>query len=112
MIEHLVKKSDVHIYTLAPFIEFGDDLASLGLESPARSHATRRGRGRRRGDPADLPIVAQWGRPGREYFRMLDQIDGADFQSDLRARRVIDGSGPSSARDLEALAGKRRTVRA
>ena len=29
---------------------------------------------------ADPPIVAQWGGPGRDYFRMLDQIDGVDFR--------------------------------
>ena len=80
MIEHLAKNSDVHIYTLAPFIEFEDDRASLGPESPAGPTLTRRGvrasSMTRRGDanPADLPIVAQWGLPGREYFRMLDQI--------------------------------------
>ncbi len=47
MIEHLVKKSSVHIYTLAPFIEFGDDLASLGLKSgTGQVHAdTARGKG-------------------------------------------------------------------
>jgi exodeoxyribonuclease V gamma subunit len=58
LIEHLMKKSEIHIYMLSPFIEFGDD-------------------------PADLPIVAQWGRPGREYFRMLNEIDGTGFQSDF-----------------------------
>ena len=91
MIEHLTEKSIVHIYIFKPFIEFGDDLASLGLESPASTWFTRRGASASRmtgrgdaeamDDPAGLPIVAQWGRPGSDYFRMLEQIDGGDFQS-------------------------------
>lgn len=90
MIEHLAKNCDVHIYTLAPFIEFEDDRASLGQKSPVGPTLTRRGvrassaTRRDEADPADLPIVAQWGLPGLEYFRMLNQIVSTDdFQSDF-----------------------------
>ena len=77
MIAHLNQHSIVHIYTLAPFIEFPEDLSlarcdasgeSLGSRSEEHRHRSAPGRGD--SDLAGrLSIVEQWGRPGREYFR-------------------------------------------
>ena len=90
MIEHLHQRSVIHIYTVAPFIEFREDLASLGLESKSGPRFSRRGSrrwsGAEHGDaisPDDLPIVAHWGGPGREFFWMFDEIAGADFRPDF-----------------------------
>jgi len=90
MIEHLNQRSGIHIYTVAPFIEFQEDLAPLGLESKSGPRFSRRGS--RRWSAAehseaishdDLPIVAHWSGPGREFFWMFDEIAGADFQPDF-----------------------------
>ncbi|HKI19379.1 MAG TPA: exodeoxyribonuclease V subunit gamma, partial [Isosphaeraceae bacterium] len=90
MIERLNQRSVIHIYTVAPFIEFQEDLALLGLESKSGPRFSRRGSRRwseaEHGDPIspdDLPIVAHWSSPGREFFWMFDAIAGADFRPDF-----------------------------
>jgi len=90
MIERLHQRSVIHIYTVAPFIEFREDLASLGLESKSGPRFSRRGSKRWSGaehggaiSPDDLPIVAHWSSPGREFFWMFDEIAGADFRPDF-----------------------------
>jgi len=90
MIERLNQRSVIHIYTVAPFIEFREDLAFLGLESKSGPRFSRRGSRRSSGaehgdaiSPDDVPIVAHWGGPGREFFWMFDEIAGADFRPDF-----------------------------
>jgi exodeoxyribonuclease V gamma subunit len=90
MIKHLHRQSLIHIYTVAPFVEFQEDLTLLGSESSSGPRFSRRASGRgkraRHGNaisPDDLPIVAHWSRPGREFFWMLDEIGGADFRPDF-----------------------------
>jgi len=90
MIERLSQRSVIHIYTVVPFIEFQEDLASLGLEPKSGPRFSRRGSRRWSGaehgnaiSPDDLPIVAHWSGPGREFFWMLDEIGGADFRPDF-----------------------------
>jgi exodeoxyribonuclease V gamma subunit len=86
MIKHLNQRSVIHIYTVAPFIDFEEDLAFLGLESESGPRFSRRGSGSWSGvehgdaiSPDDIAIVAQWGGPGREFFWMLDDITGVEF---------------------------------
>ena len=87
MIAYLNQEWVVHIYTLAPFFEFSEDLASLTSEGQGRSLGPRGERNERRQvrkwrrsiSPDDPSIVAQWGRPGREYFEMLAQVPGVVF---------------------------------
>ena len=90
MIERLYQRSVIHIYTVAPFIEFQEDLAVLGLESKSGPRFSRRGSRRWHGaeyadaiSPDDLPIVAHWSGPGRDFLRMFDEIAGADFRPDF-----------------------------
>ena len=87
MITHLSQRSIFHIYTLAPFVEFSEDLSSR----TATGNAARRSPQRRKrasttfngGDtksPDEFSIVTQWGRPGREYFEMLAEMPGVVFK--------------------------------
>ena len=83
MIEYLRNKTDVCIYTLSPLNEFAGNRRLIGLtEKSGRRVAKGRLRASQvaeRGDVSvqdDLSIVAEWGRPGREYFAMLQTILG------------------------------------
>jgi exodeoxyribonuclease V gamma subunit len=90
MIKHLNQRLAIHIYTVAPIIEFREDLTSLGLESksgPRFSHRGSKNGSRAEQEnaisPDDLPIVAHWSRPGREFFWMIDEIADTIFQPDF-----------------------------
>jgi exodeoxyribonuclease V gamma subunit len=86
MIEQLNKHSKLSIYTLAPFAQRGDDLATLGVKRRAGFRPPERA-GRslntaeryNAGSMDDFPIVTQWGRPGLEYFEMLGEIPDVNF---------------------------------
>jgi exodeoxyribonuclease V gamma subunit len=86
MITHLGERSIVHIYTLAPFVEFPEDLSSLTAKVNVASRSPQRGKGVLRtpnGEDTksldEFSIVTQWGRPGREYFEMLAEMPGVAF---------------------------------
>ena len=90
MITHLLKTSIIHIYTLAPFIEFSEDVHLLqpalkvGLRFRSRKVTSAKVTGHDEPmTPDDLPIVAHWGRPGQEYFSMLAEFDGTSFGPDF-----------------------------
>jgi exodeoxyribonuclease V gamma subunit len=90
MIEHLADKTRIFIYTLSPFIEFPSDLPIIGLtDEPGPQAAKRRGRVKKDArQTADVPmnelsIVDEWGRPGREYFAMLEKIAGVEFHPEF-----------------------------
>ncbi len=90
MIVKLVEASTVHIYTLAPFIEFREDLRSLGPVMEAGSGNSPRAKAQStRADHNDammvdnLPLVAHWGRPSHEFFSMLAEFSGARFHPDF-----------------------------
>ena len=83
MIEHLKERSQVSIYTLAPFVEFAEDLATINVTTAAGPWFSRRHCQESTPRPTEIVLrlarrtfafVAQWGRPGREYFGMLAQI--------------------------------------
>ena len=90
LIKYLIKGPDVCIYSLAPFVEFQEDISVLELESRNDQPFAHRGakvlKTTKAGEahlPADLPIVAQWGRPGREYLRMLGHFPETEFHPEF-----------------------------
>jgi exodeoxyribonuclease V gamma subunit len=90
LIEQLRKNSGLHIYTLAPVAAFATDLAAADQASKASARKTRRNAGTvnqpKEHDlfsSSELPIVEQWGRPGKEYFQVLAKIAGANFHPDF-----------------------------
>jgi len=81
--------TDLFVYALNPCMEFWEDVDT--------SAAARRDRWRHRSDrvgtalderedpfdlvaPADTRALQLWGRPGREYIRMLNELTECDFQ--------------------------------
>ena len=90
LIKYLIKRSDVSIYSLAPFIEFQEDLAGIDLESSNGPRFVRRAskalQTTESSDthaPDDLAIVAQWGRPGKEYLGMLGEFSATEFHPEF-----------------------------
>jgi exodeoxyribonuclease V gamma subunit len=86
MIKRLKQDSVVHLYSVAPFIEFREDLAGDGLKSRASSQFSSRRSGKRNTvaqarnvSPDDLPIIRYWGGPSREFFWMLGEFGDAEF---------------------------------
>jgi exodeoxyribonuclease V gamma subunit len=88
IIGHLGKLTTVNVYAVNPCLEFWEDLNTVG--------ATKRARMIRRGeriedpfadepdrfhlvDEADTLALKLWGRPGREYIRLLNQLTDCDF---------------------------------
>ena len=119
----LGRLTDLFIYALNPCMEFWEDVDT--------SAAVRRDTWRHRSDrvgpaldsredpfdlaaPADTRALQLWGRPGREYIRMLNELTECDFQPhfshsgelSLLARlqedilvRAIEGSGDQTIDD-------------
>ncbi len=90
LIKYLIKRSDVSIYSLAPFVEFQEDLAGNDLESSDGPRFVRRGakalvttESSDTQSPDDLAIVAQWGRPGKEYLGMLGEFSKTKFHPEF-----------------------------
>ena len=85
----LGKLTDLFVYALNPCMEFWEDVDT----SSAARRETWRHRGDRVGSaleehedpfnlvaPADTRALQLWGRPGREYIRMLNELTECDFQ--------------------------------
>jgi exodeoxyribonuclease V gamma subunit len=90
LINYLTKGSHVSIYSLAPFVEFQEDLAGVDLKSRKGPRFARRGARALKTtessdahSPDDLAIVAQWGRPGKEYLGMLGEFPATEFHPEF-----------------------------
>jgi exodeoxyribonuclease V gamma subunit len=90
MIEHLSEKTNFCIYTLSPLNEFAGDRPLNGLTvKSGRRVAKGRARATQVAEHGDvsvldnLSIVEEWGRPGREYFAMLQTIAGIKFDHEF-----------------------------
>ncbi|MCA9561421.1 MAG: exodeoxyribonuclease V subunit gamma, partial [Myxococcales bacterium] len=81
----------LYVYALNPCLEFWEDVdagfgAQRELDARRRAWARRGEGGEREGaDPYDLdrpgdtPALRLWGRPGREYVRLLGDLSGSTF---------------------------------
>ncbi|MBF6567732.1 MAG: exodeoxyribonuclease V subunit gamma [Candidatus Binataceae bacterium] len=87
MFEKLGASMNVFIYALNPCMEFWEDLqntAGMAREAwPRRGHKSPAGLA---GDdpfkldmPGDNPALRWWGRPAREYIRLLNELTDCDF---------------------------------
>ena len=90
----LARATDLRVYAQNPCLEFWEDVqAASGLAQLVVEHSrfARRGAGgadvERAEDPfgleapGDTPALRLWGRPGREYVRLLDHLTGCDFDA-------------------------------
>ncbi|MGO9453957.1 MAG: exodeoxyribonuclease V subunit gamma [Candidatus Binataceae bacterium] len=127
----LGRLSDLFIYALNPCMEFWEDVdTSVAARRDAWSHrADRIGNALENEEdpfqlaaPADTRALQLWGRPGREYIRMLNELTECDFQphfshpaesggAPLLARlqedilvRAVEGRGATPAASAEAQA--------
>ena len=116
----LGRVSTLHVYALNPCREFWEDVdvprrrggrreeaprrkgapaaarqLTLALETPSRAPAPRR-------RPRDNPLLARWGKPGRDNIRLLNQLVDFDFDA-----RFIE---PGEARRATLLATLQREV--
>ncbi len=103
----LSKLQALHVYAINPCLEFWEDLRTAGATERARL-IHRRDRIQdpfadepdrfRLLDDADNLALKLWGRPGREYVRLLNQLSECDFYD--RFARAASGAKPTL---LEAL---------
>lgn len=135
----------LYVYALNPCLEFWEDVdagfgAQRELDARRRAWARRGAGGDREGaDPYDLdrpgdtPALRLWGRPGREYVRLLGDLSGSTFapgfvdpvqgaptllsrlQRDVLLRAperppVADGGAPDDSITFVACPGLRREV--
>ena len=82
--------ADLHVYALNPCLEFWEDVQ--GANTISRDRLVRRGH--KIGDALDSvedpfsldasgenAALRQWGKPGREYIRLLNELTDCDFDS-------------------------------
>jgi len=95
--------SEVHIYALNPCMEFWEDVDSA--YTGARDRLVRRehrvGAALDSAEdpfgldaPGDNAALRLWGKPGREYVRLLNELTACDFDSHFS--RPLDGAGHGS----------------
>jgi exodeoxyribonuclease V gamma subunit len=87
----LAEKTELYVYALNPCIEFWEDVQASGLSrlQTAWAHRTRNDqRAITEGDDPfelltaqDTPALRLWGRPGREYVRLLNEVSHCEFAS-------------------------------
>ena len=88
-----VKLVDLHVYALNPCLEFWEDVE--GANTIGRDRFVRRGHKvgealERVEDPFSLDAsgenaaLRQWGKPGREYIRLLNELTDCDFDSHFK----------------------------
>jgi exodeoxyribonuclease V gamma subunit len=82
----LAHRMDLHLYTFVPAAEFWEDLKSVGDQKRwsrrfpkqhRNGHATTMWQEPdpfRLDDPSETPALRLWGRPGREYLRLLSEL--------------------------------------
>ncbi len=85
-----VKLTELHVYALNPCMEFWEDVegacyrAAIALSAADTRSVTR---WTRADDPFSLDApgenaaLRQWGKPGREYIRLLNELTDCDFDS-------------------------------
>ncbi len=131
----LAQRCELRIYALNPCLEFWEDV-DTGFRA-AREGLARRGErvtSREGEDPfsllraTDPPALRLWGRPGREYVRLLNQLSDCDFaagfvdpgeatlltrlQRDILVRAPAEPSAPDDSIGLLACPSLRREVEA
>ncbi len=93
----------VHIYALNPCMEFWEDVDSAyaGARDRFVSRGHRVGAALDTADdpfgldgPGDNAALRLWGKPGREYIRLLNELTGCDF--DPHFNTPLDGAGQGS----------------
>ena len=84
----LGKLVELHIYTLNPCAEFWEDVANVEARAGLVRHGAKlAGALEDAEDPFALGAAADnlalqfWGRPGREYIRLLNELTDCDFDS-------------------------------
>ena len=93
-IYHLSTQTAVHIYALNPCFAFWEDVVKMNPKEIDQTRWIRQGE--RTGlslegeDPfaldgaGDTPALRLWGRPGREFIRLLNEMTGCEFLSLFR----------------------------
>lgn len=97
----LAEVTELHVYALNPCLEFWEDVQTVGRV--AREGWVRRGarldeeisnaRDQFRLLDGDTRALKIWGRPGREYIRLLNELAQCDF--DARFERPAPGAQPT-----------------
>ncbi len=108
--------AELHIYALNPCAEFWEDVPNIA--APARARLARRGEKLSGAledaeDPfalntADDNLALQfWGRPGREYIRLLNELTECDFDSHF-VDPAVGGGQPTLLCQLQSSIMSRR----
>jgi len=94
VIYQLSTQTEVHIYALNPCFAFWEDVVKMNPKEVDRSRWVQHGEtigGDLEGeDPfhldgaGDTPALRLWGRPGREFIRLLNEMTGCEFLSLFR----------------------------
>ncbi len=106
LLGRLGESQTIKLYTLNPCAEFWEDVETdrelfyrLDREENSRSRLlwSDSGEGDAEDpfglDAADTPALRQWGKPGREYVRLLGELTDCDFDSEFED--PVDGDKPS-----------------
>jgi len=94
LIYQMSTQTEVHIYALNPCFAFWEDVVKMNPKETDRSRWIQHGEtigGNLEGeDPfsldgaGDTPALRLWGRPGREFIRLLNEMTGCEFVSRFR----------------------------
>ena len=95
LVSRLGRLTNLNLYALNPCLEFWEDVQHLSYEDRARwvrQHSKVEGDLDKSTDPfnldddRDTPALRLWGRPGREYLRMLNELTDCDFEPHFALR--------------------------
>lgn len=96
----LARELDLHVYALNPCREFWEDMPSASERRRRRLTSAQIDtlEHHPQVEASDTPPLVMWGRPGREYVHLLNDLTECDFTS-----RFVDPAGGASTTLLEQL---------